>query len=81
MRLNNILQGDKISSIYNFAGAAFLPVIIAFLVFVYITKKYSKEESDAEKMVRNWYTSKFVKKLKNRKVVPVTTVRKLGGYH
>ena len=52
-------------------GAAFLPAIIAFLVFIYVTKKYSTEESDQEKMVRNWYNSKFIRKRRKPKVAPL----------
>uniref|UniRef100_A0A7M5UJW0 Transmembrane protein n=2 Tax=Clytia hemisphaerica TaxID=252671 RepID=A0A7M5UJW0_9CNID len=59
-------------------GTAFLPAIVAFLAFIYVTTKYAERESDQEKMVRHWYTSKFTKKRKSRKVQPVKKKRQGG---
>jgi len=70
LELQNLLFTQNL----NFIGTAFLPVVISFLIFLYVISKYAEEESEQEKMVREWYASKFTKKRKSRKIAPITKV-------
>ncbi|XP_057311740.1 transmembrane protein 117-like [Hydractinia symbiolongicarpus] len=51
-------------------GIAFIPSILAFFVFIYLVYTFAQIESDREKLVRNWYESKFIQKRKSRKIKP-----------